>query len=347
MPLEKNTVSVALLAVVLGGAWLYMGKGTSLAPTEVAEIKQAVRVSSEADTTKASRKKTQEPGYSAFVDSLANQLLEKFGARIDEVAIQARLFGIRKEVLKKYPANGLPYFNRAIQQAFPEQAAGILDLMAKLEAYNEWLITENRTLIELSPLELHGVIWNKRRELFADQADLIWADERSELARKQQEVQSILAELDEAGHLGLNEMLYQLRTSLSETFEGPYQHLVDDSSMVTKVFFSLESVQRQLQRLPPVERQDRIDEVRRRLGYSESQIDRLRQRDRKKNDRWEKGRAYMAEREKLLMESDSHVREQALDKLRREFFGHEARTIKLEEESGFLRYNRPRIYGRN
>lgn len=55
----------------------------------------------------------------------------------------------------------------------------------------------------------------------------------------------------------------------------------------------------------------------------------------------------MAEREELLMESDSQVRERALDKLRREYFGHKARTIKLEEESGFLRYNRPRIYGRN
>lgn len=107
----------------------------------------------------------------------------------------------------------------------------------------------------------------------------IWADERSELARKQQEVQSILAELDNANHLGLNETLYQLITSLSETFEGPYQHLIDDSSMVTKIFFSLGSVQRQLQRMPPEERQNQIDEVRRQLGYSESQIDRLRQRD--------------------------------------------------------------------
>lgn len=339
----------ACLVAMFGTVWLY----ASLAPSEKTTVSGEQRTSPElkseipVTTPLDSPKVPDATDSEAFTNTLARELATEFGSRIEEIAIQARLFMIRKDVIKRFPAKGLGYFNDAVQLAFPEHAQAILALLEKLEEYNAWLVAENLTLMNLSALNRHGMIWDKRHELFADKAELIWADERDQLAKKQQAVQDILARLNQDNIETLDEKLHQLKTGLTETFDGELKALVQQEGMITQVFFSLDSVQQSLEAMPATDRQEEIDRIRRQMGYSESQIKRLRQRDTEKNQRWNNGKNYMTEREQVLSDTSGEARQTALDKLRQRYFGDEARTIRMEEEQGFFRYQRPRIYGRN
>ncbi|MFE8072548.1 hypothetical protein QQM79_15925 [Marinobacteraceae bacterium S3BR75-40.1] len=341
----KTVVLVTLLtmAAVLGGLW-FTDSGP-VSPPQIAAAQPASSTFGDSNVAKqTSLSKIQVKG---FVDTLADELKAEFGTRIKQIAVQAQLYTIRQKVLERFPDQGARYFEQAVRRAFPEQADTILLLMAKLDTYHEWLATENRTLMNLTPVQRLGRIWQKRQALFGDWAEQIWADERNALASKRKQMQSVLARLNQTPAANLEETLFQLRTALDETFDGPWDEVINQRGMITQVFFSLDSVQNTLDQLPPDQRQTRIDQVRRKMGYDEEQITRLRKQDQWRNERWKNGKAYMAEREQVAAEADGLSREAALQKLREKYFGREAKTIRLEEENGFFRYERPRYYGRN
>jgi hypothetical protein len=83
------------------------------------------------------------------------------------------------------------------------------------------------------------------------------------------------------------------------------------------------------------------------MGLTEDQIESLARRDAENERRWETGLLYMEDRERIVSEYDGHERQELLRQLREEYFGDEAGTIELEENDGFFRFKRPRIYGRN
>ncbi|GGX43815.1 hypothetical protein [Saccharospirillum salsuginis] len=348
--LIKTLTLVATLAIAAGGAtWYRLNSpkpdalvGTTVSP-QPTNIEQPLKTAN--TTNRQASANTESPRD--FVDALARELKAEFGPRIEEVSIQARLYRIRLDVMERFPASGLNDFNSAIRQAFPDHARAILALMDKLDRYNDWLDRETAALMDLAPLERHGTLWAKRRELFGDDADLIWADERNKLARKQEEMQTLLAELNQAEHSTLDETLYQLETRMKDTLGEDLAQYGDVNSVITKVFFGLTSVQKTLKALPPEQRQNEIDDIRRQMGYSEEQVERLHKRDQERNRRWNNGHAYMAERETLVSTLTGDERRRALNDLREQYFGVEAKTIRLEEENGFFRYERPRVYGRN
>jgi len=55
----------------------------------------------------------------------------------------------------------------------------------------------------------------------------------------------------------------------------------------------------------------------------------------------------MEKRETLSSNLKGDALSKAMDELRMEFFKHEAPTIAKEEQQGFYRFNRPRLYGQN
>jgi len=348
--LIKTLTLVATLAIAAGGAtWYRMNTPKPDTVVGVAPSPQPKTIDTPLDA-----KSTTDRNESAntnspidFAESLARELKAEFAARIDEVAIQARLYRIRQDVMERFPATGLDDFNVAIRQAFPDHADAIFALMDNLDRYNDWLDQETAALMDLGPLERHGTLWAKRRALFGDDADQIWADEHNELARKQEQVQNLLAELNQAEHRTLDETLYQLNTRLKTTLGDDLMQYGDANSVITKVFFGLASVQDALKSMPPEQRQNEIDDIRRQMGYSEEQVGRLRERDQERNRRWNNGLAYMTEREKVVSTLTGDERRQALSELRKQHFGIEAKTIRLEEENDFFRYERPRVYGRN
>ena len=83
------------------------------------------------------------------------------------------------------------------------------------------------------------------------------------------------------------------------------------------------------------------------MGFSQQEVERMQEVDAYREKRWENGLAYMEERDLLVEGLGGEELGTQLDALREKYFKHEAKTIKLEEEDGFFRYKRPRIYGRN
>lgn len=334
---------LSTVILVLAGAWVFTGVGGNGATPDA-----GTAAASSATSGPADQQDDRTEHIPDFVEALARELKAEFGPRIDEITIQARFYEIRKDVIERFPEKGREYFRQALQLAFPENAEAILSLIARLETYNDWLMTENRTLMELSPIERSGMLWEKRREIFGDQADMLWADERAVASDKRQQVQKTLERLGQADNMSIDETLYQLRNELDETFDGPMRQLIEDSGAVSGAFFTLESVQKKLGSLPAAERQARIDAVRRQLGFSDEAVERMRERDQERERRWDRGKAYMEKREQVMGQyQDEAARKRALEALRSEYFDHEAATIRREEEVGFFRYERPRVYGRN
>lgn len=116
----------------------------------------------------------------------------------------------------------------------------------------------------------------------------------------------------------------------------------------TELFLRQESVQSRLRELPEEERRAELRALRARFGYSQAQVQEMEMRDRHRDARWAHGAEYMAARAELearLPEGEAFETE--LEALRERFFEHEAATIRREESSGFFRFERRRIHGRN
>ncbi len=115
-----------------------------------------------------------------------------------------------------------------------------------------------------------------------------------------------------------------------------------------EVFLRLESVQARLAAMSTNERRTTLARVRARFGYSPQDIARLESTDWHKDARWDNGLAYMTERAAVIAATPAGTpRDAALEALRARYFDHEAETIAREEASGFFRFRRRRVYGRN
>lgn len=283
----------------------------------------------------------------AFNAQLAQELINQFGDQIKHLAVQANLIKVRDFVVEQYPEDGYSRFESIILLAFPEQRQSIMNILALMDQYTQWLAENYRMLNDLSPLEREGHLWEKRKALFGDAAEIIWSEEREILAQKQRKVQQEIHRLGLDTQLSTDEKLYQLTTALSEHFGDTAKNVVIPPSMIASVFFDFDSVQKSLEAMPSQERQEEINRVRQQLGYNEEQIAQAQKKDEIRNKRWEKGLAYMAERQDLVDRLEGDELEAALETLRVTHFEKEAHTIKKEEFSGFYRYARPRVYGRN
>lgn len=283
----------------------------------------------------------------SVVDQLALHLLETYGETILDKRVQVGLLEERDSVLSRFPEQGLALFELALRRAFPDLAETILGLIARMAEYDTWLEANATQLATLGLLEREGTLWQKRQALFGKDALEIWADEQQAVAAKKEATRQVLTRLNDDNQSTLDEKLYQLQSELTEIYDGDLEKLGMDAGVLGAVFFGLDSVQKVLSDLPSERRQQEINRVRRQLGYSDAQIERLAERDAKRNQRWEKGLAYMDARRELDARPESAEKLQALQRLREEHFGFEAKTIALEERDGFYRFERPRLYGRN
>jgi len=285
--------------------------------------------------------------YDQFEIEMISKLKNSYGKRIQELNVQASLIKVKQYVLNHYDIDGIEHFVRIIQAAFPKYFDSIFSILDRLDIYNEWLIDNQSMLGELSHLEKNGALWEKRRELFGKDAAIIWSDELAELAQKQTKIHDTIRQLNQAHDLSLDEKLYQLQTLISENHEGSVQELSINAGMLSQAFLNFDSVQQNLKQLSPENRQLEINNARRQLGFSEEQIEAQQAKDEERNQRWDNGLAYMDERNQLIETLNEDELASALDALREKYFKAEAITIKKEEETDFLRFNRPRKYGKN
>lgn len=282
-----------------------------------------------------------------FIRNMADQLRQKHGHEIQLITIQATMHDFKNFVFEQYPENGQSIFAQIMQLAFPEYAQAIMKLVAKLDTYKHWYSENLVMLNDLEPLTRNGKIWHKRHEIFGDLAEQIWQKELNTIEEKRQTVQQTLDALDSATDISMSERLYILQNTLSEQYAEESDTYLLNKGMIADVYFRLDSVQQDLKNMSPQERTQALADSRKQLGFSQQDIDMLAKEDAEKEQRWTKGYEYMSARDQLTQSYSGDELKSKLDALRKQHFGKHASTITAEEDSGFFRYERPRLYGSN
>jgi len=279
--------------------------------------------------------------------SIVLMLRETFGNNISPTAIQIEMIDFSNELLNLYPSFGKKIFESSIRTAFPEISQRIFDTIASMDQYNLWILDNIWELNNLSLVERDGEIWKKRTELFGELARDIWSDELTSSEDRKIKIQETIEQLNIAYHTSMDERLHILSSTLEESYANTVENQAIDKALVSNMFFGLDSVQKELSDLNYKTRQQQINTVRERLGFSEFEIAKLTELDVEKDRRWENGLRYMIERQVLEDTLQNHELDQKIEQLQGAFFPRDAKTINTEEQRGFFRYLRPRFYGRN
>jgi hypothetical protein len=292
-------------------------------------------------------KEGQKPGMS-IEDRLVKELKEYYGSTISKKSTQAILLKVRDYIYSLFPEDGEARFYNILKRAFPDLADEIIATLEKLDEYNRWEKENNVLLSEMNELERKGTIWEKRKEIFGDEAEEIWSDEIFAYEERKQNMKETIRLLDESYDTTIDEKLDIYISALHETYENsPEAYFLENKGLLAKVFFGIDSVQKELKQMNADRRQTEINEIRREMGFTQEQIERHEEIDAYRNSRWEKGLKYMEERDAITKEFEGPELEEKLKTLREKYFKHEAKTIELEENDNFFRYKRPRVYGRN
>lgn len=284
-----------------------------------------------------------------MVAELSERLRRQFADNIHLIAIQVSLKSLRDDLSQSYPEQGHELFVRIVKKAFPEWLSAILNAIALMDKYDDWLQSMLLNLNDMNVLEQQGVLWDKRRELFGDAATQIWQEEISAEQERQATMNRTMEILDGSYDTQMQERLYIWQSSFEDSYSDKLQNmLVDPTGVLVQVFFGFDAVQKDLSALPPEERQAQINDIRKTMGFSDEQIKAQAESDQKREKRWQNGYAYMEARKAIEAQYTGDKLAQEMDALREKFFAHEANTIKKEEEElDFYRYKRPRVYGRN
>ena len=274
-------------------------------------------------------------------------VLGQYRDHIDDLAVQVQLVELRDYLLGVAPMQGAQLFREAVYAVFPEQAASIFAAIQAIDDYNAWLFQEAGRMASMNEVERDQLLWQKRRELFGDAAEQIWSEELLAYEQRRSTIRNTITELNSATDITNAEKLHQLQSSLNDLYNFALDGVYLNPNLVSGVFLGMDSVQSELAALPATERQAQIDTYRKQMGYSETALERARELDARRNARWENGHRYMAEREALAAEYEGEEFDSKLADLHEAYFKHEAPTIAAEENGGFFRYLRPRVYGRN
>ena len=287
---------------------------------------------------------TQDP----LSDQFVKELRKYYGKTISEKATQASLFNMRNFIMSLHPGNGKALFYNMLKRAFPEYADAIMATLDKLDQYNLWLKDNKDMLSKMTATERLAALEKKRKELFGKDADKIWTGEELATEARKAKVKDTLAVLNESKDTTIDEKIEVFQGALREAYENtPERLMLDQSPYLSKVFFSLDSVQEELKQLSSQDRQQEINRIRKKMGLTDQQIEFMAKRDADNELRWEAGLQYMKDRDKVVQQYEGEEQEEKLKELREQYFDDEAKTIELEEKDDFFRFKRPHIYGRN
>jgi len=287
-------------------------------------------------------------GHNPFVDRVVADLKKHYSKTIQDKSTQASFLNLRNFVINIDPKNGRNIFYSIISQAFPDYAQEIMKTLDKLDQYNKWLKENENKLDGMKDSEREAALLAKRTELFGDDAEKIWTGDMLASDARRAKFREQLDVLNTSSDTTIDEKLEMFQGVLEETYKNsPEAFLSDQSVMMSKVFFSIDSVQDELKKMRPEQRQQEINNIRRKMGIPEDQIEELTKRDAYNEKRWQIGLKYMEERDRIEKEYEGPEQEKQLGLLREYYFGDEAKTIELEEKDKFFRYKRSHIYGRN
>ena len=286
--------------------------------------------------------------FEALKASYIQKIIAEYGTVIEDIAVQVSLKEFMDSLMRSYPERGVALFEAVIRGAFPELADAIMQAIATMRVYDEWLLDNMLSLNDMNLLQQRGELWKKREELFGDDAKKIWSEELTAVEDRREVLQKTVSLLDQSHDTTMNERIFILQTAYDEQYGETVENAVFDSKgVLSQVLFGFESVQSELKAMSNEDRQDEIDTIRRTMGFDEESIADLSKRDQKRERRWQNGYKYVDERAVLAETMSGAEFEAGVKALQVKYFKHEAPTIAREEQDDFYRFARPRVYGRN
>lgn len=243
-------------------------------------------------------------------------------------------------LMKMYPDDWVVYLYAMLREIFPGMENEIFDTFEKLHKYNSWLKENQNDLAQLSSKDKRNALWEKRYEIFGQDADQVWEAEKR--------VEPIYTALDtiQESDMPFNEKLSLYKDSIKEAYKNNTDQFVARKQQeLMNSFLDVESVQKDLALMTPEERKENLKELRKAMGLDNEALKRWDELDQLRDQRWDAGMQYMQQRAELEKQYKGAELEKQLDSLRIKYFGDEAETIKNEEESGYFRFTQPRKYG--
>lgn len=285
-----------------------------------------------------------------LVEQLSTKMREQFADSINSIVVQVSLKDLRVGLEAEFPGQGYKMFEEIVRRAFPELADQILLAISKMDTYDEWLVDSYLDLNDMNAVAKDNTVWNKRFDLFGEEdARLIWNEEVAQDQQRERNVKTVMTELNTAYDMPLEDRVYTMQVAMQDNYgDTPEGLVMGTGSVTTQMVFRLDSVQKELAAMEVDERQETINQMRLQLGFPEDRIGVLAKQDAQNNEMWDKGYAYMEEREALVSTYQGEDLETELDLLRlKHFDDRHAYSIKQEENLGMMRYQRERIYGLN
>jgi hypothetical protein len=278
-------------------------------------------------------------------DELVEHLQAEYGASIEHPSVQMRMLEkLMRYFQERYPDGWQEALLAAVRAAFPELYDEIAELLRDRLEYETWM-KENQARMRTMPAdERSEALRQKREELFgADVADELWASEL-----KNRAVRDALATIDAQEGASVSDKLTMYRESLADIHGDQVDSFLErHRHQAMTQFFDLSSVQQALAGMDASQRRQTMREIRKGMGLDEDALARWDTLDQTRDQRWDQGARYMAERAALAETYSGDELEQRVHELRVRYFGDEAETIRSEEQGGFFRFERERQHGRN
>jgi hypothetical protein len=278
-------------------------------------------------------------------DQLIAQLRARYGAHIHNPYIQMKMLEeLIRYLQAQYPDRWREVLLDLVREAFPELYQAIAATLEHRLDYEQWMDENRNRLQAMSNEDRQAALWETRNRIFgADAAEQIWAAEI-----KNRAVTDALAAIDSHEGASIADRLSMYKQTIEDIHqEGADAYLHRHQHEAMNRFIGLESVQRELSSMSGEERSQSLREIRKGMGLDDAALGRWDDLDRQRDERWQKGLAYMAERDALVGSHSGADLETRLDALRSRYFGAEAAVIAREEESGLFRFKRPRRWGQN
>lgn len=278
------------------------------------------------------------------LEQVVSFLQQKYANVIDQPAGQMRLLeSLAKQLQTLYPDDWQERIYELLTVLFPDIADALYAKFIALEDYKVWMASNRNDLTGLSRQERQEAIWQKRKELFGDDAELIWAK-----ALQQQQLRDRLDNINQQSAMPINDQLDQYITDINAVYGEQADRLFEQrKQQVVDMFLNLESVQNKLTQLDRATQADQLRSIRSQLGLDKAALDRWQTLDQQRADRWQQGENYMQKRQTILDQFQGAQRDEKLRTLQDSMFGAEAITIRNEEADGYFRYNGKQIIGRN
>ncbi|NTX00530.1 hypothetical protein [Myxococcus sp. CA040A] len=281
----------------------------------------------------------------AELEALATSLREKYGAKLHEPYLQIRMVEeLMRFFQERFPDRWEQELLAFLKANFPEHYDTLAAMLRNRVDYEKWVRDSESYLRGLGDTERRAATWDARHRLFGkENAERIWASER-----KNQAIADTLRTLGAQEGVSLEKKLSTYKERLQEVHgEQAAAYVERHQQELMNRFLDLPSVQTDLGAMPADERARSLRSVRKEMGLDDEALQRWDTLDQSRDARWDAGAKYMAEREALAKELSGEALEAKLVELRARYFGGEAETIGQEEAGGFLRFTRPRQWGRN